>query len=50
MIIINENSFVALKCIEQLLVSKIHSEFKVHWDILKGKSVCSLQVQSSLGT
>ena len=39
---------IVSKCKELLIVSKIHHEFKVHWEIWKGKDGCSLKVQSSL--
>ena len=51
MIMINEVSIdIASKGTDHLLlVSKIHHEFKVHWNFLKGKGGFSSQVHSSLG-
>ena len=46
---INKDSMnIVCRCNQFLLTSKLHHEFKVHWDFLKGG--CSSQVQGSLGT
>ena len=41
---------VASECNALLLVSKIHHDFKVHWNFCKGKGFCTSQVWRPLVT